>query len=45
MNEQRSTGEGSQPAWGPDGTELFYVATNGGLVRVPVETRLTGPYL
>jgi serine/threonine-protein kinase len=51
-----STAGGVQPRWGPGGKELFYVAPDGGLVSVSVQTRgeawsaspatklFTGPY-
>jgi len=34
---QVSTGGGSQPRWRPDGKELFYVATDGKLMAVPID--------
>lgn len=36
-----SSGGGVQPAWTPDGTELFYVRPDGRLMRVPVHTGAT----
>jgi dipeptidyl aminopeptidase/acylaminoacyl peptidase len=33
---QVSTGGGSQPRWGPDGKELFYVAPDNRLLAVPL---------
>ncbi len=42
---QVSTGGGSQPLWRADGKELFYIATDGRLVAVPVggtDTFVTG---
>jgi Tol biopolymer transport system component len=46
----------SQPTWGPDGSELFFVSPAGGLLRAPARTRpactvgspqsfISGPYL
>ncbi len=34
-----STGGGVQPRWGPGGKELFYVAPDGALMAVTVQTR------
>jgi serine/threonine protein kinase len=31
-----SNGGGLQPRWGPDGTELFYIAPDGRLMAVPI---------
>jgi Tol biopolymer transport system component len=56
MAEQVSTEGGLQPAWGPDGSELFYVSPTGGLVRTPARTQpacktgapqsfINGPYV
>lgn len=33
---QVSTGGGTQPLWARNGQELFYLAADGGLMRVPV---------
>ena len=35
---QISTGGGTRPLWGPDGHELFYLASDGRLTVVPVQT-------
>ena len=35
---QISQGGGTQPLWGPDGRELFYVTPTGQLTAVPIET-------
>jgi Tol biopolymer transport system component len=35
---QISTDGGSQPVWGPDGTELYYVGSDRKLTRVEIET-------
>ena len=37
-----STGGGVQPRWGPGGKELFYVAPDGALMAVTVQTGGTG---
>jgi serine/threonine protein kinase len=36
-----TTGGGTQPLWAPNGQELFYVAPDGSLMAVPVDTRGT----
>lgn len=38
---QVSTAGGRRPLWARDGRELFYLATTGALMRVPVEARGT----
>ena len=40
INDQRwmvSQNGGSEPAWSPDGRELFYVSADGGLMSVPAQ--------
>jgi len=37
-----STDGGTQARWNPNGTELFYVATNGQLMTVPIRVASTG---
>ena len=34
--QQVTTAGGSQPRWGPDGKELFYVGLDGRLMAVPI---------
>ena len=36
-----STGGGTRPLWAPDGDELFYLASGGALIAVPVQTSPT----
>jgi len=38
---QVSTNGGIEPAWGPDGRELFYVSVENRMMRVPVATGAT----
>ena len=38
---QVSTGGGTRPAWGPNGRELFYLAADGKLMAVPVQSGAT----
>jgi hypothetical protein len=35
---QVSSAGGSQPRWGPDGRELFYIAADGRLMAVPIRS-------